>query len=91
MRWGDWKLLARLDGGDLPRLANVTAGTAPRVREARLTDHSLYRLSDDIAEARDLAAEQPDERDELSGRMEAMFRDLTRTMHVWPDSEGARP
>ena len=87
MRWGDWKLLARLDGGDLPRLANVTVRTAPRVREARLTDYSLYRLSDDIAEARDLAAEQPDERDALSGRMEAMVQELTRTMHVWPDSE----
>jgi arylsulfatase A len=87
MRWGDWKLLARLDGGDLPRLANVTVRTAPRVREARLTDYALYRLSDDIAEARDLAAEQPDERDALSGRMEAMVQELTRTMHVWPDSE----
>jgi arylsulfatase A len=91
LRWGDWKLLARLDGGALPTVANVTETTAARVRAARLTDHSLYRLTDDIGEAHDLAAEEPQQRDAAAAKMEAMYRELTGTMHVWPDPAAAKP
>ncbi|MFM8494737.1 MAG: sulfatase-like hydrolase/transferase [Planctomycetia bacterium] len=91
LRWGDWKLLARLDGGDLPTVANITETTAGRVRKARLTDHSLYRLTDDIGEAHDLAAEEPAERDAAAAKLEAMYREVTGTMHVWPDPAPAKP
>ena len=91
LRWGDWKLLARLDGGALPTVANITETTAARVRAARLTDHSLYRLTDDIGEAHDLAAEEPQQRDAAAAKMEAMYRELTGTMHVWPDATATKP
>ena len=85
LRDGPWKLLARLDGGELPKITNVTTATAPRVREARLTDFSLYRLDRDIAEAHDLAADEPERVREMAAQMKELYRELTATMHVWPD------
>ena len=91
LRWGDWKLLTRLDGGGLPATANITEATAARVRKAKLTDHSLYRLTDDIGEAHDLAATEPAQRDAAAAKLEAMYREVTGTMHVWPDPPPAKP
>jgi arylsulfatase A len=91
LRSGDWKLLARLDGGDLPPAANITEMNAARVRSARLTDHSLYHMTDDIGEAHDLAGKEPAWRDAAAAKMEAMYRELTGTMHVWPDAAPAKP
>lgn len=85
MRDGPWKLLARLDGGKLPKMTNVTEKTAPMVRAAKLTDFSLYRVTDDIGEARDLAREEPERLKALSAKMERMYRELTASMHVWPE------
>jgi arylsulfatase A len=91
LRDGPWKLLARLDGGGTPRLSNVTTATAPKVREAKLTDFSLYHLSNDIGESRDVSAEQPARLQALSARMESLYRELTATMHVWPDEAVSPP
>lgn len=84
LRDGPWKLLARLDGGSIPQLTNITTANAPRVRQAKLTDFSLYRLTDDIGESRDLTAQEPMRLKELSTKMETIYRELTATMHVWP-------
>jgi arylsulfatase A len=85
LRDGPWKLLAKLDRGGLPKSSNVTEATIAAARQAKLTDFSLYRLSDDIGEATDLAAEQPERLAELSAMMEAMYLEMTESMHAWPD------
>lgn len=84
MRDGPWKVLAKLDGGRLPKLAVVTETNAARVRQAKLTDFSLYRLTDDPGESRDLSAQEPAKLNKLSAKLEAVYRELTGTMHVWP-------
>lgn len=86
LRDGPWKLLAKLDGGALPKMENVTEATAPRVREAKLTDFSLYKLTEDIGEARDLSAQEPDRVRELAAELESLYREMTATMHTWPDA-----
>jgi len=91
LRDGPWKLLAKLDHGKLPGLVNVTEATAPGARQAALTDFSLYRLTDDPGEARDLSAEEPAKLQELSAKLETLYRELTATMHVWPDTPLAAP
>jgi arylsulfatase A len=91
MRDGPWKLLAKLDGGALPKFENVTETTAPAVREARLTDFSLYKLTEDIGEARDLTGHEPDRLHDLSARMESLYRELAATMHVWPATSKPDP
>ncbi|MDP3070792.1 MAG: sulfatase-like hydrolase/transferase [Opitutaceae bacterium] len=85
LRDGPWKLLARLDGGTLPRFTNINTASAPQVRAAKLTDFSLYRVSDDIGEARDVSATEPAKLRELSAKMETLYREVATTMHVWPD------
>jgi arylsulfatase A len=87
LRDGPWKLLARLDHGELPKITNVTTATAPRVRAARLTDFSLYRLDRDIGEAHDVAAEEPERVREMAAQMEVLYRELTSKMHVWPEGD----
>jgi len=55
------------------------------VRQAKLTDFSLYHLGHDIGEARDLSLEEPERLRMLAEKMERLYRELTATMHVWPD------
>jgi arylsulfatase A len=86
LRDGPWKLLARFDGGALPRFTNLNAANAPQVRAAKLTDFSLYRVTDDIGEARDVSAAEPAKFRELSARLETLHREVAATMHVWPDA-----
>jgi arylsulfatase A len=86
MREGPWKLLAELDGGALPKFENITENTAPAVRQAQLTGFSLYQLTEDISEARDLTAQEPDRLRDLTAKMESLYREMTATMHVWPNT-----
>jgi arylsulfatase A len=85
LRDGPWKLLAKLDGGALPMIENVTEAMAKRVREAKLTDFSLYKLTEDIDEARDVSDQEPERLRQLAVRMESLYRQMTATMHIWPD------
>ena len=85
LRDGPRKLLARLDSGTLPRTENITESMAAAVRAAKLTDFSLYRVKDDLSESKDLAQTEPARLAELSTTMETLYRELTITMHVWPD------
>jgi arylsulfatase A len=85
MRDGSWKLLARLEEGEFPRYENVTTSVAAAVRGARLTDLTLYRVDTDPGEAEDLSSAEPARRDELARKLESIYRELTATMHVWPD------
>jgi arylsulfatase A len=86
MREGAWKILACLDGGSVPKMTNITESSAPRVRQAKLTDFSLYDLSTDIGEARDVSAAEPERLRDLSAKLERLYREMTRTMYVWPDA-----
>ncbi len=90
LRDGPWKLLARLDGGKLPPASNVTESTVAAARAAKLTDFSLFRISDDVAESKDLSQDEPERLVELSAKMEAHYRELVATMHVWPDNPQVR-
>ena len=85
LRDGPWKLLAKLDGGKLPKLSNVTEKNVPALRRATLTDFTLYKISGDIGEARDVSAEEPARFKALSAKLEGLYRELVQTMHVWPD------
>jgi arylsulfatase A len=85
LRDGPWKLLAKLDAGKVPMLDNITTANVARVREAQLTDFSLYRVTDDISESRELSHEEPARLKELSAKLEQVYRELTQTMHVWPE------
>ena len=85
LREGPWKLIAKLDGGKLPMLDNVTTANAARVQHAELTDFSLYHLDNDISEMNELSEEEPEVLQRMQATMEKLYRELTASMHVWPD------
>jgi len=84
MRDGEWKIMAKLDGGKLPKFQNIDEGNAPRVRDAALTDFLLYHLSEDISETTDLSGMEPQKFLEMRAKLEKAYREMTSTMHVWP-------
>ena len=83
MRDGKWKVLAKLNGGRLPKMENITNESLPTVAEAQLTDFEIYDLAADIAEAHDLSAEQPAEAQRLAEKLKQYYHDLVTTSHVW--------
>lgn len=83
MREGPWKVMARLDGGGLPKWAKIHLGNVGRVRGARLTDFSLYDLAVDPGETEDRAGDMPDQLAEMRARLEGLYRDVVGSMQVW--------
>lgn len=87
MRDGQWKLLAKLNRGEFPKMQNVTTKSRPAVAAAMLTDFELYDLSDDIGESKNVAAEYPEVLDTLSQSMTAAYVELSSKSHVWEPAD----
>jgi arylsulfatase A len=83
MRHGKWKVLAKLDGGKLPKLQNVTTETFPMVKNAQLTDIEIYDIESDIGETNNLASTHSELASELAQKLDAAYRDLVSESHVW--------
>ncbi len=83
MRDGKWKVLAKLNGGDLAKMQNITTETLPLVRDASLTDLEVYDITTDIHEDNDLASSQPELAKELQAKLETHYRELVTNSHVW--------
>ncbi|MEO8269162.1 MAG: sulfatase-like hydrolase/transferase [Aureliella sp.] len=83
MRDGRWKVLAKLDGGRIPKMENITSESLPTVADARLTDFEIYDLSIDTAEANDLSGEQPVEAQRLAEKLQQYYHELVTNSHVW--------
>lgn len=86
MRDGQWKVLARLvdeQGQPLRKMVNVFPGNAATVSEARLTDIQIFKITDDIAEQKDLAASLPEEAQRLAARLKTAYQELLDDSHVW--------
>ncbi len=83
MRDGEWKVLAKLNGGSVAKLQNITTDTLPLVRDASLTDIEIYDLTTDIHEDKNLADSQPELAKELQTKLETHYRELVTNSHVW--------
>jgi arylsulfatase A len=83
MRDGQWKVLAKLDGGKLPKLQNITSETLPIVRDATLTDVEVYEITSDISESNDLAPQDPELAKRLGAKLQQHYRELVTASHVW--------
>ncbi len=90
MRDGRWKVLARLNGGELRKLQNITTRTAPLVRDAKLTDFEIYDVTTDIAEASNLVTARPELAKRLGTRLSAHYRELIADSHVWEPAVSAK-
>ncbi len=83
MRQGVWKVLAKLNGGELPRFSNVNTKNVVEARGAKLTDIEIYRLSDDLAETHNRAETNPKALARLTTQLELAYRELVRDSMVW--------
>lgn len=83
MRDGRWKVLAKLNGGGVAKLQNITTNSLPLVRDATLTDIEIYDLSTDVHEDKNLALTRPELKQQLAAKLETHYRELVTNSHVW--------
>ena len=87
MRDGRWKVLARLNGGRLPRMSNVTPQRQKKIASAELTDFEIYDMHQDVGETENLMKTAsnagPSTTTQLGEKLEAGYRELITNSHVW--------
>jgi len=83
MRDGKWKVLAKLNGGDLQKMTNVTTQTMPVLRDAELTDVRVHDITTDVHEDKDLTTEDPELAKRLGQKLREHYRELVGDSHVW--------
>ncbi|MEM8669879.1 MAG: sulfatase-like hydrolase/transferase [Planctomycetota bacterium] len=83
MRDGKYKVLAKLNGGNIKKLTNIASELLPTVRDAELTDLEIYDVTKDIDESDNLASEQPELAMQLKAKLERQYRALVSGSHVW--------
>jgi arylsulfatase A len=83
MRHGPWKILARLNGGQLPRYENLTAERLREVQNAPLTDYEIYNLQTDPGETLNLSGRGLAEEVQLTTLLESEYRALASDSIAW--------
>jgi arylsulfatase A len=83
MRDGDWKILAKLNGGKLRKAPHLAQKNIEAVRGAKLTDHQLFLMTTDISEEIDVSKLHPKELAEMNQKLEAAYREMAETSHYW--------
>ncbi len=83
MRHGPWKVLARLNRGDLPRFENLTPERLEKVRSAELTDFEIYNVTTDPGETLNLAGHGLAEERSLTDLLRAEHRSLAEESVAW--------
>ncbi|WP_372935816.1 sulfatase-like hydrolase/transferase [Seonamhaeicola sp.] len=89
MRNGDWKILARIEanGKTLPRIHNLYDGNEALVKNAKLVDHVLFNLKNDIDESEDLSTQKPEVFKEMKELLEVEYKKLLDGSHIWVREE----
>ncbi len=82
MRHGPWKMLAKLNHGELAKASNIFDGNQAAIQSAQLTDFELYRVTDDVHEDQNVFS-QASEAQELEQLMRTQYRELVADSHVW--------
>jgi arylsulfatase A len=85
MRVGDWKLLAQLDVPTPTRFNDIRDDIQRDMKRAELSTFELYNLRDDIGEAHDLAAQQPERVKIISAMMTRLYREVRDEWTPWPE------
>lgn len=83
MRHGQWKVLARLNGGKFPKRQNLTPTTLAEAKAAVLTDFEIYDISTDPGEITNLSGRRLEQENELTTAIEAGYRELVGDSPAW--------
>lgn len=83
MRHERWKVLARLNGGSIPRMENITSDQRGLLQTAELTDFEIYDMTQDTSESQNLASSQGTPTKLLKDLLRANYRELVDHSHAW--------
>ncbi|MDA1229269.1 MAG: sulfatase-like hydrolase/transferase [Planctomycetota bacterium] len=83
MRFGPWKVLARLNSGRFPRYENLTPQRLKEAQEAMLTDFEIYKVSEDPGESLNLAGRGLENENQLKQQLETEYRSLANDSFAW--------
>ncbi len=85
MRYGDWKIMARLknEKGYLPKVNNLTSQNEAMVKGAEMADFSLYNMKVDMSESVDVANENPEVLKEMKELLYSEYENLLNDSHIW--------
>jgi arylsulfatase A len=83
MRDGNYKVLARLDGGKVPKLENITVDHKAMLANAKLTDLELYDVTQDIDESENLADVDPQLAAQMLAKLSQQYLELLNDSHLW--------
>lgn len=84
MRHGPWKVLAQLNSGTVPKLANLAPRHFAMLRQAELTDFEIYHIETDPGESEDLAASGLPETKRLISLLNDRYQELLSDSPTWP-------
>jgi arylsulfatase A len=83
LRSGDWMILGHWDGPMLGPGGSVRAGDCEAIKSAKLVAFELYNLRDDLAEATDLAIQEPEKLGELKELLVKKYAEVQQEGRVW--------
>jgi arylsulfatase A len=75
LRVGDWMILGKWKAG--------TPKTIAAAKQAKLAGFELYNLRDDVAQTKDLAAQEPERLKELSAQLVKKYEEVQAAAPVW--------
>ncbi len=83
MRDGKYKVLAKINGGKMPLMQNVTDQTRDQVVNAELTDIEVFDVTTDIGESHDIAKDHAELAQRLGNLLKKHYRELASSSRVW--------
>ena len=83
MRVGDYVILGKWDGPQLPPGAGLAHGDCEIIKAAKLNGFELYNLKTDLGQKTDLAAAEPGKLKELSALLVAKYEEVQKQGPVW--------
>lgn len=86
MRYGDFKVLARLP--DVGKLQNVTTRNIKALKGVRLTDVEIYDVRKDRGESKNLARQDREFATELRHMLQKEYDELLAGSHIWTPAAG---
>ncbi|MFT4640933.1 MAG: arylsulfatase A [Verrucomicrobiales bacterium] len=80
MRHSNWKVHAKLNGGAIAQILH--SNNAETARSAKLTDIEIYRVTEDISEAKNRDKENPEDLQRLTDVLQTAYANLIADSHV---------
>lgn len=84
LRDGDWVVLAHCDPAAKGAGGTLQFGDIDIIKKARLKSFELYNLRDDVSQAKDLAAKEPERLRQMSDRLGVLYREVIAEGPDWP-------